>query len=527
MRRPASAVLAVCVLLLAVLAAACSRPAAPFKLTPAWSDTEEARYDLRAGDGSVMGTEAWSVERSAKGWIFRYEETRGGHTDKGQIEIGKDMRLISSSRESGGKRVETEYQAGSAKVRETPAGGGAPKETTIAVAEEVLDNEGALMLQRGLVLPEGGSTSYLDVMPRTGAAARVTVTDEGRERVDVPAGSFEVRCLGMLAGVSRQRACYSVEAPRLLVLYENPKAHASFALRAYRMGPDAPWEGAAEAPKVRTEPVPIRWLTVIVALLVDVPIMLFLPVYLGYRIKKRYGVSWMFWAAGAGAFIASQVVHLPLNWALGLLGKPKLLGLLPLPWLALAAGLSAGLCEELARFVTVRFVLRKARRTWQEALQLGAGHGGVEAMILGLLALTQIGAMVFLSLFSPAKLGVPPEQMGAVDAARDAFWLMPPWTVAIGGLERLSAMSIHVACSVLVVRGVARRQPLWLLAAIGLHTLVDGLSVWLVATAGIGATEVSVGVIAILALVMVWALREPTPVSADPASPAPGQSRAP
>ena len=48
--------------------------------------------------------------------------------------------------------------------------------------------------------------------------------------------------------------------------------------------------------------------------------MIFFPLALGWWIRRRYRVGWGIFFAGAATFVLSQIVHLPLNWALGLLG---------------------------------------------------------------------------------------------------------------------------------------------------------------------------------------------------------------
>ena len=48
-------------------------------------------------------------------------------------------------------------------------------------------------------------------------------------------------------------------------------------------------------------------------------LMLALPVLLGMFVARRLGQSWRLFFAGAATFVASQVVHLPLNaWVNGL-----------------------------------------------------------------------------------------------------------------------------------------------------------------------------------------------------------------
>jgi uncharacterized membrane protein YhfC len=248
---------------------------------------------------------------------------------------------------------------------------------------------------------------------------------------------------------------------------------------------------------------------VCVILLVQLPLMLGLPLWLGRRIARRWGVPWRLWGAGALTFVASQIVHLPLNWAVGLLGTSRGLGLLPLVPVALAAGLSAGLCEELARYVTLRFVMRSPKRTWKEAIQFGAGHGGIEAMILGAIVALSLGTMVLFRFVSPSSFGLDPSTAAALTTARDKFFATPWFMGLAGGFERVFAITSHVGFSVLVMRAVARRKVGYLGAAIAGHAFLDALALWASRTVGVWATEGIVALFAAGMLALTLALRDP------------------
>lgn len=53
-----------------------------------------------------------------------------------------------------------------------------------------------------------------------------------------------------------------------------------------------------------------------------------------------------------------------------------------------------------------------------------------------------------------------------------------PGMILAGGVERLSAMLMHVAWSVLVMKSLRDRKPLLLLWAVLGHTLVDIFAAW-------------------------------------------------
>ena len=232
-----------------------------------------------------------------------------------------------------------------------------------------------------------------------------------------------------------------------------------------------------------------------------------LAVFLARRLGTRWGLVWV----GAVTFVASQVVHIPLNAVLGQIGviHPAQAGW-PLVWYAVVLGLSAGVCEELARYLVLRFSLKRDR-SWNAALMFGAGHGGVEAVIFGALAAIQTLNIFILRNVDPAQLGVPADKLAAVQAQIAAAWNVPVLYPLVGALERVSAISTHLFLTVLVMQVFTRRSHLWLLAAILWHALTDGVAVFAVSTWGVLPTEAAIGVLALVGLGLMFALRQPEP----------------
>ncbi|MBE9507881.1 MAG: YhfC family intramembrane metalloprotease, partial [Chloroflexi bacterium] len=149
--------------------------------------------------------------------------------------------------------------------------------------------------------------------------------------------------------------------------------------------------------------------------------MLGFPVALWLLLRRRPGVTWGLIVAGGLTFVGSQVVHLPLNWALGLLGGGRGVALWPLPLMALVVGLSAGVCEEVARYLVLRFWRREAR-SWMQGVAFGAGHGGVEVIIVGGLSLITFVSMLVLGGMDLSELGLSGEMLEQAQAQVEAFW---------------------------------------------------------------------------------------------------------
>lgn len=253
----------------------------------------------------------------------------------------------------------------------------------------------------------------------------------------------------------------------------------------------------------------------------QLPIMLGLPLLIGWWIKRHYGVGWGAFGWGALTFILSQVIHLPLNFALGLLGGGRGVALWPLVPMALVAGLSAGVCEEGARWLMLRFVARKVRG-WPAGLQFGAGHGGVESIILGVLALLGLINIIASSAVDPTTLGLPQATLEQLQAAQTQYWSTPVWTFLVGGLERVFAITAHIAMASLVMRAVVRSRPIYLAAAIAMHTLLDFWAVLGMRKVGVLGVEGGVAVFALFSLWVIWRLREEpaVPVAREPFGPA-------
>jgi len=244
------------------------------------------------------------------------------------------------------------------------------------------------------------------------------------------------------------------------------------------------------------------------AFLIEILIMLGAPVALGVYLWRKRRLPWTLFFAGAVTFIASQVAHLPLNLGLTALFKLDWMPTPPeawqLPFNAVVLGLTAGLCEETARYLVYRFWIKDAR-TWRQALMFGAGHGGVEAIITGLLVGATLLSMVAMRGVDVTTLGVPADQ--AAEAARQVkeFWAMPVYMPLLAAAERLMALLLHLSLAALVMQVFLRGRlwPLW--AAIGWHGLVNAVAVFVNGTWGAAAAEASLAGLTLISVGILWA----------------------
>jgi uncharacterized membrane protein YhfC len=239
-------------------------------------------------------------------------------------------------------------------------------------------------------------------------------------------------------------------------------------------------------------------------------LMMALPILLGVFLARRLGAKWSLFGVGAVTFIASQVVHIPLNLGLTALFANHILPSPPetwqLPFNAIVLGLTAGLCEEPARYIVYRIWI-KSTRTWSEALMFGAGHGGVEAIIFGILAGIAFLNMSVLRNVDVALLPVPANQQALAAQQISEYWSAPWGLTLLGAVERLFTLLFHLAMSLVVLQAVRRRNLLWLVAAILLHAMADAAGVWGLSIWGPYWAEVIIAVFGVASLVLIFALR--------------------
>lgn len=254
-------------------------------------------------------------------------------------------------------------------------------------------------------------------------------------------------------------------------------------------------------------------------------LMVAMPLALGVFLSKRLRLGWGLFAIGATTFIGSQVAHIPFNQfvlsplmqRLGIAGSKS--GW-PLLAVALLLGLSAGIFEEGARFLVLRFWAKRAR-SWKDGLMFGAGHGGAEAIILGLLMTLTLAQMIAYRGADMSKFVVP-AQVERATAQVAAFWSVPWYDALLGAVERAFAIVCQLGLATLVMQAFLRRNPAWLFAAIAWHTIIDMAAVFGSFTVGAYATEAIVGFMALVSLGIVLGLRPRADVSN--AGPAPRMS---
>lgn len=209
-------------------------------------------------------------------------------------------------------------------------------------------------------------------------------------------------------------------------------------------------------------------------------LMIGMPIALAAWLARKTKAVWLLFGVGAVTFVGSQVVHLPLNWGLTVLFKAIWPFTQPqgwhIPFNAIVLGFTAGLCEETARYISYRWLAKKARY-WRDALMLGAGHGGTEAIIFGALAGLSFVSLVAARQMDLASQGLTGETLARAQEQIAAYWSAPWYMAILGAVERLFALSVQISLAVLVLQVFTRNDWRWLIVAIGYHLIVDAVAV--------------------------------------------------
>ena len=230
--------------------------------------------------------------------------------------------------------------------------------------------------------------------------------------------------------------------------------------------------------------------------------MILLPIMAWIFFTRKFALSWKLVLAGSLTFIASQIPHIPLVFALNpFLAKNSVLVQ------AMILGLLAGIFEETARYILFKFILRNSR-TWKEGVLVGLGHGGTEALIFGILAAAGFFTMVaYRSIDLSTVPSIPADQLELAKQQVAAYWSAPSYMAIIGFMERIFAVCLHVGLSVMVLYALANQKPIWFWLALLWHALVDAVAVYIVVQSGILQVEASVAILTLITIGIVFALR--------------------
>lgn len=232
-----------------------------------------------------------------------------------------------------------------------------------------------------------------------------------------------------------------------------------------------------------------------------VPIALFIA----GMVKLKARISSFFIGAGTYllfAMLLEQLLHVLVIQFCGLNAQSR-------PWLYYVyAALAAAVFEETGRLIAMKFWMKK----WLDfpnALMYGIGHGGVEAILLG--GLSGISNLVSMLMINSGAMqntlaALPAESANQTVSQLSALWTTPAPLFFVSGIERISAIILHIGLSLLIYRAVkagkCRTAAFTAVLAYGIHFIVDFFAVAGPALLPIYVIEIGVFVMAAGTLVM-------------------------
>ena len=251
----------------------------------------------------------------------------------------------------------------------------------------------------------------------------------------------------------------------------------------------------------------------ILCMTISLALVILFPTILALMMWRRYRISWLAVLVGAVVFLVFQV----------LTRIPLLTVLAQTAWyqqmaeniflVALFLGFSAGIFEEIGRWLGIRFLLIGRWQT-KNGVAYGIGHGGFEAIFL--IGLTYLNNLIISIMINTGIYDtlIAPQAGPMADTIKSRLVETPPYLFLVGGLERVLAIIFHIGLSVLVLNAVRLRRPLYLLYAILLHGIVNLVAVMLSQQPNIGiwlseGFMVLVAVVTYLYIRREWQKRDP------------------
>jgi len=233
-------------------------------------------------------------------------------------------------------------------------------------------------------------------------------------------------------------------------------------------------------------------LAIIVALFVTIII----PIGTGFWLNKKWKVAWRVIAYGALAYFIVQILlSFLFSGFVSLIEKHSVnftdqsLKAIQL-MLSVMLGAVLGV---LVRWAGMKYI-KEDLVNLKAAVGIGLGYGGIESLIgIGI-------PLVFTFITMLNNVDLEPTGASSTSDIGSQFvslWQVQPFIPLIGSLERLAAMVMHVAVTILVLQSITRNKKVWLAAAFVLELLVNGLIL------GLAEVGLAYGWMALVTLVLI------------------------
>ena len=226
----------------------------------------------------------------------------------------------------------------------------------------------------------------------------------------------------------------------------------------------------------------MEWGTVSTASLIGMVLSLILsiglPIVLLILVKIKLKAKLTSFVIGCATFIVFALMLEPILHSVVLTATGTLLTDNIILY-GLYGGLAAALFEETGRLIAMKFFMKDSLNK-PNALMYGIGHGGIEAILL--VGMTYVSNLMTAVMINSGALQASVELVDA-ELQQTTFeqikvlWELPSWQFYMAGVERLAALILQIALSVLVYKAVAKKNRTYWFIAFGIHFAVDFLTV--------------------------------------------------
>jgi len=186
-----------------------------------WSATESLEYVLKEGSRqTATGTLSVSVQGSETRLVQRY--TSGANRDEITVVVASEsLKPLSSTRVIMGTNddatIEVTYTPEGAVIRQ------GEKQSGVSVPEHSYDNDASLFVWRTIDFREAYTANYTTIITNRRSRQTIEIKVAGKERVTVPAGTFDAWRLEIKGANANQVAWYADTPARILLKYDNDR----------------------------------------------------------------------------------------------------------------------------------------------------------------------------------------------------------------------------------------------------------------------------------------------------------------
>lgn len=245
--------------------------------------------------------------------------------------------------------------------------------------------------------------------------------------------------------------------------------------------------------------------SVIIAIIFNILVSFGVPILglLYLKIKKKAHVIKPFLTGAIVFTIFQMLIRIPLlqnvlsnmQWFIELSMNPWLYGLF--------LGVTAGIAEEVGRYLGFKTILRD-RLSFDDGIAYGLGHGGIEAIII--LGVTNINNLILaISINNGTYEALMNKSNGMItDGLKQQFINMSVNNMAMGGIERIFAIILQIAMTLIVLYAVREKKFKYILYAILIHTVIDAPVVILPQVFGFTTVSMEAVIAVMAAIAVVW-----------------------